>query len=149
LFPAGFLPASGGSFTFSGRGGKDVGQFTVNLNFPTALVWTNRSAVATVNRSDGVTFTWTGGAPQTYVTISGRSSSVPDAPASPSAAFACNIPVSAGRFTVPPSVLLALPPGSGSLAIQNFTQPVPFAATGLDFAYAQGYMSASTQVSWR
>ncbi len=149
LFPAGFLPASGGSFTFTGTGGKDVGQFTVNLNFPSVLVWTNRSGLATVNRSDGATFSWSGGTPESYVTISGQSSVVAGAPGSPSAAFGCNIPVSAGQFTVPPSVLLALPAGSGSLTIQNFTQPVPFAATGLDFAYAQGSMNASTQVSWR
>jgi uncharacterized protein (TIGR03437 family) len=149
VFPAGFLPASGGSFTFSGKGGNDVGQFTVNLNLPTSLAWTNRSSVSTVNRSDGVTFNWSGGAPGTYVTISGQSSAVAGNAASPSAAFACNIPVSAGQFTVPSNVLLALPPGSGSLTIQNFTLPVPFAATGLDYAYAQGYMNASAQVSWR
>src|SRR5262249_12151931 len=46
VFPSGYLPAAGGSFTFTGSGGKDVGPFTVNMNFPPLLVWTNRSALS-------------------------------------------------------------------------------------------------------
>jgi uncharacterized protein (TIGR03437 family) len=148
FFPAGFLSASGGSFTFSGKGGKDVGQFTVNLNFPTGLVWTNLSAASAVNRSDGITLIWTGGAPQTWVTISGLSTAA-GIGGNVSAGFSCNIPVSAGQFTVPSWVLLAIPAGTGSLSIQNFTPPVPFAATGLDYAYVQGSMNVQTQVSWK
>jgi hypothetical protein len=52
-----------------------------------------------------------------------------------SVSFVCNAPVSAGQFTVPPSVLLALPSGTGSLSVENSTNPQTFTATGLDLGY--------------
>ena len=124
------IPSSGGVFTFNATGGKDVGAFSSALNFPVPLVWTNMSAITSVNRAQGVTVTWTGGATGTYVQITGSSTSQ-----SLTVSFTCNAPVSAGQFTVPSPVLLALPAGSGSLSVDNSSLPQTFAASGLDLGF--------------
>jgi uncharacterized protein (TIGR03437 family) len=129
--PTGFIPAVGGSFTFTGTGGKDVGAFNVSLSYTNPLVWTNASSITSVNRSSGQQVTWTGGAPGSFVFIDGSSSST-----TATAAFVCYAPASAGQFTVPSYVLLGLPSGSGSLGLENITTPVSFNASGLDFASA-------------
>jgi len=56
--------------------------------------------------------------------------------------------VTAGTFTVPESVLLALPAGAGSLAVSNNTIPQSFTATGLDFGFSIGYASASVSATY-
>lgn len=130
--PSGFIPATGGAFTFAGTGGKDVGAFSVNVNYTNPLSWTNMSAITSVNRSQGVTVNWTGGAPNTYVFIGGSSSS-----GAASASFTCYAPASAGQLTVPSYVLLALPPSNmGSLSVENSTTPQSFTASGLNYGYA-------------
>jgi uncharacterized protein (TIGR03437 family) len=140
--PAGFVPAAGGAFTFTGTGGKDVGAVKAALNVPDPLVWTNPSSNTTITRTQGITVTWTGGAAGTFAQITGNAVS-----SSPhfSASFVCNAPVAAGSFTVPESILLALPAGSGSLAVGNNTMPATFSATGLDFGFSIGF--AVTSVS--
>jgi len=46
---SGAIPQSGGTFTFTGTGGADVGSFTSTLMFTNPLIsWTNRSAAATI-----------------------------------------------------------------------------------------------------
>jgi hypothetical protein len=51
--------------------------------------------------------------------------------------------VSAGQFTVPASILLQVPAGSGSLAVENLTNYQPFTAAGLDSGVAWGAVSQS------
>jgi hypothetical protein len=88
-----------------------------------------------------VNVTWTGGAPGTYVGISGVSSSTVNG-RNISVSFSCQAPVSAGQFTVPPPVLLALPAGNnGSLDVGNYSNIKTFTATGLDLGYLMGYAS--------
>jgi hypothetical protein len=132
-----------GSYTFKGTGGKDVGAFTVTLNYTSPLVWTNMNAITSVTRSSGVSVTWTGGASGTYVIISGSATST-----AATASFTCLAPVSAGQFTVPSYVLLALPAGSGSLSLENATTPVSFTATGLDLGIALAAGSFSTSPAY-
>ena len=69
--PAGAIPSSGGTFTFKGSGGADVGPFTSTLTLSNLLTWTNQSAAASVVKSQGLHVTWTGGTPGTYVYIPG------------------------------------------------------------------------------
>lgn len=138
ILPAGFVPATGGSFTFTGSGGKDVGAFTAIVKYSNPLTWTNMGAIATVTRSQGVTVTWSGGDPNSYVQITG--SSVSSATANGAngivaAGFFCYAPIGAGTFTAPPYVLLGLPPGTGSLNVEDVIMPAPFSASGLDYAY--------------
>jgi hypothetical protein len=134
--PSGFVPTSGGSFVFNGSGGKDVGAFTATVNYANPLVWTNMNAISVVNRSEGVTVIWTGGDRNGYVSIVGTSAS-PETPSTPvlGAGFFCYAPVSAGQFTVPSYVLLAMPIGMGSLTLQNTTTQATFSAPGLDYLY--------------
>jgi uncharacterized protein (TIGR03437 family) len=142
--PAGFIPATGGSFVFTGTGGKDVGPFTATVNYRNPLVWTNMNAITSVNRSQGVTVTWTGGDPNSYVLISGGSSS-PQTNSTPvlGAGFFCYAQVSAGQFTVPSFVLLGMPIGMGSLTVENSTTPQPFTASGLTYGYGFAAFYAS------
>jgi hypothetical protein len=62
--------------------------------------------------------------------------------------FTCRAPVSAGQLTVPPVVLLALPPGTdpaanGSLSVGNYANGQQFPAAGLDI----GIVAASVNVT--
>ena len=144
--PTGFVPAAGGTFTFtatgaSGAGG--VGSFTQGLSAPAPLAWTNAGSAGTVTRSQGVTVDWTGGG-NGFVEISGGSIAT-SASGTFDASFTCNAAASAGTFTVPPSVLLALPVGSGSLSVGNYTLPQNFSVSGLDFAVA--IASATTSIA--
>jgi uncharacterized protein (TIGR03437 family) len=144
--PAGFVPASGGTFTFTATGAtgtNGVGSFTEGLSAPAPLVWSNAASLGPVTRSQGVTVNWTGGG-NGFVQISGGSIAT-SASGAFDATFTCNAAASAGTFTVPPSVLLALPLGSGSLSVSNYTMPQNFAVSGLDFAVA--IASATTDIA--
>lgn len=132
-----------GTYTFNnGAGGADVGGFNASLTIPAVLNWTNRAAVTTVNRAQGLTVNWTGADPNGYVVIYGYSA-VGSGSTAISATFICSERGSAGTFTVPSQVLLALPAtpsGSGgltdlppgALALTSGSTPVSFTAPGLD-----------------
>jgi uncharacterized protein (TIGR03437 family) len=140
-------PLAGGSaYTFTGPGGKDVGPFTATLTFPVPLNWTNESSISTVTESQGQLITWTGGATGTYVEISGSSSS---ADFSASASFVCLAPASDQKFTVPSYVLLAMPAGTGSLGLFNFSNPVKFTATGIDTGFAEAGVLTEESVTYQ
>jgi fibronectin-binding autotransporter adhesin len=141
----GFIPASGGSFTVTGSGGKDVGPFMTQIIYPNpVLTWTNQTAGATITRSAGVPITWSGGEAGTFVIISGTSSA-----GSASASFTCLAPVGPGQFTVPGYVTSALPVGSGNLAVANYTNYGSFPATGLDSGYALGFVSYGVKSTYQ
>ena len=153
-----FIPAAGGQFHFdNGSGGTDVGAFTADLTVPTPLVWTNMSSITTVQRSSGVTVNWTGGDPSTYVTITGMSIETTNGGSSAIGGFfTCIAPVPPGTFTVPPSVLLALPPSStiagvsiSSLTVGNSTKTVYFNAPNVDIAGVSATVSNSTTVTYQ
>jgi hypothetical protein len=139
--PDGYLVA--GNYTFNnGGGGADVGGFNAQFNFPGNTNWTNRAAIASVNRSQGVTVNWTGGDPNGTVQIFGYS--VSDTTDNAIAGFFnCIERASAGTFTVPSHVLLALPPSPtggaasltplGALAVGGVSNPGSFTAPRLDF----------------
>lgn len=141
--PAGFIPGAGGTFTFSnGSGATAVGTLSkASVTMPTPIVWTNMTALSTISRSGGATVTWSGGSPGTFVVIQG--SAMQPAPANQTVAFACAAPVNAGQFTIPPSLLLAMPAVAGQLGVYNVTFPAPFTAPGLDLG------AAFAEVDWK
>jgi uncharacterized protein (TIGR03437 family) len=145
--PAGYIPTTGGTFTFTGTGGTDVGPFMTQVVFPNPILqWTNQAAAATVTRSAGQLITWTGGSAGTYVSMTGSSSS---ATGSLSGTFTCIAPVGALQFTVPSYVLAALPAGTGNLAVGNSTVPVTFSATGINYGSAIGGVSYSINATYQ
>jgi hypothetical protein len=126
ILPKGLIPAAGGSFVFNGDGGKDVRAFSTTISYSNPIVWTNMGLNPSVDRASGVTVTWSGGAPMSYMLISGTSTSATIGSfGSVSAGFICYAPVSADTFTVPPFVLLGMPAGKGSLTVENVTTPGP------------------------
>ena len=141
--PAGAITSSGGTFVFSWTGGTGtsaVGASSATVNLPNPLLnWTNESSDGTVTRSQGVQVTWTGGAPGTYVLISGSSSSSSGA----SGSFTCFAPQSALQFMVPAYVTGTLPAGNGSLTLENLTQYSSFSAPGIDTGIAFGFTGDS------
>jgi uncharacterized protein (TIGR03437 family) len=159
--PTGFVPASGGAFSFdNGSGGSDVGPFTASLTAAAPLTWTNMNSITTVTRSQGVTVNWTGGAASSFVQIFGSAFSGSSSSAV-GGYFYCTAPVSAGTFTVPASVLLSLPPtGSysygattipipGSLSVSNYSNPKQFTATGLDFGYVTFFSTNTVEPAYQ
>jgi uncharacterized protein (TIGR03437 family) len=138
---AGAIPQSGGAFTFSGSGGADVGAFTATINFSPLLTWTNSSAAATIDRTQDLRVTWTGGNPGTYVYIGGTSV----IPPTTIAAYTCLAAVDAGQFTVPSYILSALPAGNGGTSVQNVLYST-LSASGIDIGLALGgsFFSASS-----
>lgn len=139
-----FVPDSGGSFTFTGPGGPDVGPFSATVSTGEPLVWSNISGIANITRSSGVTVTWTGTS-SGYIAITGLSFGSVNGSATNfvAGAFACAADASAGSFTVPPAVLLSLPASEtiqgtsfSSLSVTSISKPVIFTASGLDLGIA-------------
>ena len=127
-----------GQYTVSGPGGPDVGSFSTTVTFPKAISWTNQSSLTSVVRANGVTVYWTGGDPAGFVQISGQSSIATSTTTSLFARFDCVARTRDGAMTIPPAVLLALPPTAetlGTLTVGDTYNHVPFTATGLDHGY--------------
>ncbi len=124
---AGVIPA-GGTFTFNGSGGADVGPFSATLTIASPnFNWTNPSAATTIDRTQGLLYTWTGGLPGTYVLLGGTSTG-----SGVTAGYSCKVAVEAGQFTVPSYILLGMPAGSGGVSIQQHDTDSSFSAMGLD-----------------
>jgi uncharacterized protein (TIGR03437 family) len=141
-----FLDASSGNYVFTGTGGVDVGAFTATLPATAALTWANQASITAVSRSAGQPITWTGGDPNGFVMIAGSSQSQDNANKS----FVCLAPVSAGSFTIPASVLLALPASdNGGLIVYSFGQPATFTATGLDYGSVTEGSGAGSLVAYQ
>jgi len=105
-----------GHYTLSGPGGADVGSFSGGLDTVADLVVTNTDNFKLINRSGGVTVSWTGGEPTGIVVISGASASAININGVAITAFICTQNVSAGQFTVPASILAQLPASSVTTA---------------------------------
>ena len=121
-----------GVYTVTGTGGADVGPFRATLTIlavPT-LASPSNAASLTVTRSSGMTVGWKGGDPSGNVQLTVVSAT--DATFTIGASATCTVPASAGTFTIPPYVLLALPAGNfGALFFGSAESQVPFTAPGL------------------
>ena len=109
-----------------------------------------------------LTVNWTGGNADSSVVIVGYSLT----PVGTSLTnyvggyFWCSAPVAAKTFTVPQSVLLALPPSgsitsggftiplNGSLGVENSANYVTFTAPNLDFGYLGGAYTTTISVPY-
>ncbi|HEX4274410.1 MAG TPA: hypothetical protein VHZ74_03595, partial [Bryobacteraceae bacterium] len=147
---------SSGAYEFSnGSGGADIGAFSTTLTFPGALNWTNQTAVtsAAIDRTQPLNLTWTGGDPASSAFIEGYSVAV-TANTEVGAFFVCTGPISAGKFTVPPSVLLSLPAsgnqlGTSLLLLGTTSNPQTFTAPGLDAGFVFATSLAGGSVAFK
>jgi uncharacterized protein (TIGR03437 family) len=147
-----FIPSAGGDFSFNnGSGGSAAGAFTAQTAVPAAFLWNERDTTSNVDRSQPLTVTWKNAAADSLVQVSGFSSASYGVDTL-ATSFTCSASASAGTFTVPPAVLLALPPTAASdglvsasyLAVSNDTFPQSFSATGLDAGIIYGYVTNTT-----
>src|SRR5260370_29495513 len=104
--------------------------------------------ISRIVRSEGVRVTWGCGSPGMVVLVQGADSR--GAAANHTVDFACAAPVTAGTCTVPPSVLLAMPPAAtGTLVVYNVTIPTHFSATGLDLGTAFAEIATKITVAYK
>ena len=134
-----FLDA--GAFTVDNGAGATVGGFRSQLTIPGNFTWSNEAAVVNVNRAGGQEITWSGAGANSTVFIFGFSF---DGGNKAGAGFYCYERGGAGRFTIPASVLLALPrnaaapgPGgdfvpTGQIGVGVAGDPSRFTAPNLD-----------------
>ena len=148
LFGSGFTmsQAPAGTYRVSGSGGKDIGIFSASLNVSSSLRWLNQSATGTVDRSQPLTVTWSGGPNPGHIVFGGF------ADAAGGAFFVCVEDAQKGSLTVPPQALSILPATAGHrgylfLAIDPFENP--FAAPGLDAGYFMNFSNDSREVEFR
>ena len=151
---SGFVTA--GTYTFDNAGGgTDVGTLSTQLTVPAPLTWSNLQTINNITNSSGVTVNWTGGDPTSYVTISGMSIGR-GASGSLYGYFKCTAAFSAGTFTVPATVLQALPPSTviegasaSRLTVTNTSKAQSFTAAGIDQGFVQAAFAFSKEVTYR
>jgi uncharacterized protein (TIGR03437 family) len=150
-----------GTYNFTGSGGPDVGSFTASYTMPPVFTWTNPAAAATIVRANGVTVNWTGGDPAGYVTIGGQSTfNGATAATSVSVSFTCTARVTDGSFTIPPVVLLAMPPTTaapgatfavpGTLTVShNGSTATMIQASGIEFGGIGGVFAFGASATYQ
>lgn len=149
-----------GAYTVTGPGGKDVGPFTATLNIAEPLTWTNKDSITTVVRSAGQNITWSGGDPNSTVTISGSSiqqGTAEDGSDTVGGFFTCSAPDSAKQFFIPAVVLDSLPASTqnpdipipfGSLSVSS-NQLATFTASGIDRGFLFSIVTSSKSVNYQ
>ncbi len=121
-----------GTYTVAGSGGADIGPFNATITIPASPTLVSPVNSTTVTRSSGMTVTWTGGDPNGNVQITVTSAT--DNTLANGDQAICTAPASAGTFTIPPYVLLALPAGfDAGFVISPTPTGSLFTATGLTF----------------
>ena len=145
-------PLAGGTWMFSnGTGGPDVGPLNFSFPVPQPVSWDNAGSTngGAVNRGSPYTIRWSGGDSNGFVDIQGYAVSGSALSGTYYVGFECAAPVSAGQFTIPPSILLAMPPNTlgtiqvSTMALPNILGQVPgFDATvsGSQFQTSVGVM---------
>ena len=143
-----------GEYTFTGPGGADVGAFTARLNYPQPLTWTNENSITAVNRTQDLRVTWSGGAPNDLVVISGSAANTNP---TVGGTFICYSVASAGSFDVPSWVLSALPAApsvqgtpTGTLLVGSTSlEPGRFTAPGIDIGVLSYFNYGGKNVEYR
>lgn len=144
-----------GSYTLQGFGGMDVGPFSTSFNIPQPLTWANRLQTNTVDRSQPLTLSWTGGDSGQVVAVLGFGV---DLPANSSAVFVCIAPAGATSFTVPTDMLANLPATHANplrsrdviyLMALSGSSVKSIAARGLDVGLTSFYSIIGKTVVWQ
>lgn len=175
-------PLPPGSYTLENTtplrraGGADIGAFSVSVGVPAPPAWNESDFLPSndsscpagpmwddelcfIERSKGVTVTWNRADPSLPVTIQGQKELMSGTARQPrtlaTTSFLCTEQAGAGKFTVPPIVLMSLPPGPPlgfwdpsrlSVGHRSFA---PFAASGLEVGYVVNQVSRSVEVHYQ
>jgi len=140
-----------GVYTLTSAGGPDIGPFTARVEAQRLIQWKNRSRLAEVRRSAGVTVEWKEARRSDAVLIAAASA---DHVTGDSALCVCLAYAKDRRFTIPPISLGNLPPTGdddpepGFLLLSELPllPPVRIQARGLDAAFAT-FLSANARVA--
>lgn len=115
----------------NGAGSSDVGPFNFSFLVPQLVAWSQAAVSSSpIDRTQPLTIAWSGGDSNGWVDIQGYARV-----GTYNVSFECAAPTSAGQFTIPSSILLAMPTGPGQFQVNTF----PFtsnldAVPGLDVA---------------
>jgi uncharacterized protein (TIGR03437 family) len=140
-----------GVYTISGTGGKDVGPFSATIMIGGHLAISNKSSLATVDRTQPLTVMWTGGVSGNYVLIVGNTPGSSTGGTS-HANFACAEDGGKGTFTIPSYILSsvnATGAGQGTLVISPHPLSNLVAIPGIDLAYFADGSSDSVNVTFK
>jgi uncharacterized protein (TIGR03437 family) len=118
-----------GAFMFSGTGGANIGAFKANFTIPPTPALTT-PAPSSITRANGLTVSWSGGSANASVQIQLQGAT--DSSGLTGSQVVCQVPSTAGTFTVPAYVLSALPAGpNGAFNFTPYAAEAPITATGL------------------
>jgi len=142
----------GGTWMFSnGSGGPDVGPLSFNFPVPQPVTWSNQSTIqgSQIARSSPLTLTWTGGDSNGYVDITVFAQTV-GASGPYYVGFQCAAPVLAGKFTIPISILLAMPPTFSIISLSTVSLPnILGNIAGFDAAVANSLFHINVPVMFK
>jgi uncharacterized protein (TIGR03437 family) len=134
-----------GTYTISGTGGKDVGAFSGTVIVASHLALSNKSSLATVDRTQPLTVTWTGGVAGSYVLLGGGSTRFPHS------YFVCAEDAGKGTFTIPSYILSSInatTAANGILWISPNPLSNQIAIPGIDAAYFADGSNDSVNVAF-
>jgi uncharacterized protein (TIGR03437 family) len=122
-----------GTYALTGAGGHDLPAFSATLNVGGNILWTNQAGITTVDRTQPLTVTWSGGTIPGFALIGGYVNSN----TAGIVGFVCAEDTSKGSFTIPSFILSTLPPAArgGGLFISPHPLSHQVAIPGVDLAY--------------
>lgn len=149
-----FVGEPGETHTYSATGGPVVGMFSEPITLPPAFSVNGMADITTISRNQDFEITWTGGAPDGYVVVTGSSNDLTSAITQ----FNCAVPSSAGRITIPRDILASMIPSvifpgplfitSGQLLVYGYGAPERFTAPGLDIGNKLTYFAETATVAY-
>ncbi|MGA3204403.1 MAG: hypothetical protein ABSF12_18080 [Bryobacteraceae bacterium] len=142
-----------GTYTITGSGGKDVGAFSAAITVANHLAISNKSSLATVDRTQPLTLNWTGGVAGSYVLIAGYTpSGIANNVFVPSSYFACAEDGGKGTFTIPVYILSTMnATANGNAVLLILPNPLSnqIVIPGIDLAYFLDGSSDSANVTFQ
>lgn len=118
-------------------------HFSTSLSLPSNFAWTNSAALAAIDRR-GATVSWSPGSTAAFVGILG--SAISDTGST--AGFYCRAPTGPGQFTIPAFILMAIPSGPGTVALEATSSQRSFSAPGIDFGSLSGRVTVVGSVRY-
>jgi uncharacterized protein (TIGR03437 family) len=142
-----------GAYTITGTGGKDAGAFGATLTVASHLAISSPSAMATIDRTQPLTVTWTGGIAGNYVLIAGEApGSFSSTLYNPPSYFACAEDGGKGTFTIPGYILSLMnstASGKGGLVLSPHPFSNQISIPGIDLAYFIDGSSSTMNVTFK